>query len=277
MRSVFRRLRLFSQAATVPRREAFPGITLLTMKASSRRPATASPTTSSAPPLAYISAVSISVIPRSMPSRSAVTSSLRRFALSPMVQVPCPSAGTVSPVGSAIRGMVLMDRRLAPRGILEITGERIKRTHVDFTIPDGDLGSVRAGTLARDDAQPDRAALGLPRAARFRLWRGPASALRSLSAQGLSGTCAHPAVLLRRRLPCRAQERISRGGRSLCEQRHHRRGCGLPDLSRGALPGFSRRRRQGPRGGSRACGRIRRRSSPYLPRGSFRGGLYLGD
>ena len=51
------------------------GSTLLTMKTSSRRPAIASPTSSSAPPLAYISAVSISVRPRSMPSRSAATSS----------------------------------------------------------------------------------------------------------------------------------------------------------------------------------------------------------
>src|SRR6478736_349729 len=221
MRSVLRRLRLFSQADTVPRREAFPGITLLTMKASSRRPATASPTTSSAPPLAYISAVSINVIPRSMPSRNAVTSSLRRAALSPMVQVPCPRAATVSPVGSAIRGMVLMDRRLAPRGILEITGERIKRNHVDLAISDGDLGSVRAGTLARDDAQPDRAAFGLPRKAGSALWERPPPTLRPLSAQGLSRTRAHRAVFLWRRIPCRAQKRISRCRPSLREQGHH--------------------------------------------------------
>ena len=77
MRSVFSRFRLRSQAAMVPRRVAFSGSTLLTMKSSSRRPAMASPTISSAPPSAYISAVSISVMPRSRPSRSAAISCVR--------------------------------------------------------------------------------------------------------------------------------------------------------------------------------------------------------
>ena len=48
--SVRRRLRLFSQAVSTPRRDALEGSTLLTMKTSSRRPAMASATTVSAPP-----------------------------------------------------------------------------------------------------------------------------------------------------------------------------------------------------------------------------------
>ncbi len=57
--------------------------TLLTRNSWSRRPAMASPTTVSAPPSAYISAVSIKVMPRSMPSpqrRDLVGMALRRFA-----------------------------------------------------------------------------------------------------------------------------------------------------------------------------------------------------
>src|SRR5438034_191055 len=82
MRSVLSRLRLRSQAAMVPRSLAFSGSTLLTMNASSRRPASASATTVSASPFAYISAVSISVSPRSRPARSAATSFLRAVAVS---------------------------------------------------------------------------------------------------------------------------------------------------------------------------------------------------
>src|SRR3989338_5438422 len=103
MRSVARRLRLASHAATVPLREACCGTTLETKNISSRRPAIASPTLSSDPPsFPYISAVSISVNPRSMPSFSASTSSLRERLLSPMRQVPCPSMGTFSPDRSEI-------------------------------------------------------------------------------------------------------------------------------------------------------------------------------
>src|SRR5215469_10996170 len=67
------------------------------MKRLSRTPAAARATTSSAAPLPYISAVSIKVMPRSMPSRSADASSAARRRSSPMCQVPCPSAGTRSP------------------------------------------------------------------------------------------------------------------------------------------------------------------------------------
>ena len=64
-------------AAIVPSSVACDGSTLLTRKMSSRRPAIASPTSSSARPSPYISAVSMSVIPRSTPSRSARISSAR--------------------------------------------------------------------------------------------------------------------------------------------------------------------------------------------------------
>src|SRR3569623_2227866 len=113
MRSVPSRLRLRSQAAIVPDRLAFDGITLLTRNTPSRRPATTSRVTSSAPPLPYISAVSMSVMPRSRPSCSARTSSDCERATSPIRQVPCPSAGTVSPEG----------RRTCPIGILEVALE----------------------------------------------------------------------------------------------------------------------------------------------------------
>jgi len=73
---------------------------LLTRNTSSRRPRMASPTSSSAAPSPYISAVSIRRMPRSIPCCRAAISSLRRSACSPCVQVPMPSAGTVSPEGS---------------------------------------------------------------------------------------------------------------------------------------------------------------------------------
>src|ERR1700750_3103466 len=105
MRSVFSRFRLHSHAAMVPRRLALPGSTLLTMKTSLRRLPTASATMLSASPSPYISAVSISVTPRSSPWRSAATSSLRRRALSAIRQVPSPKVGTVAPEGRRVVGM----------------------------------------------------------------------------------------------------------------------------------------------------------------------------
>ena len=99
MRSVLSRFRLRSQAAMVPAREAFCGSTLLTMNTSSRRPSMASATILSAPPSPYISAVSISVMPRSRPSLSAATPRRARRALSPMRHVPWPRCGTISPEG----------------------------------------------------------------------------------------------------------------------------------------------------------------------------------
>src|SRR5437764_681676 len=68
------------------------------MKILSRRPLTARATTSSAPPLPYISAVSISVMPRSIPSLNAAASSAAWRRFSPMCQVPCPNAGTRWPL-----------------------------------------------------------------------------------------------------------------------------------------------------------------------------------
>ena len=58
----------------------------------------ASATTSSAPPSAYISAVSISVMPRSRPSRSAAASARRSAPRSPMCQVPWPERRHLRPV-----------------------------------------------------------------------------------------------------------------------------------------------------------------------------------
>jgi hypothetical protein len=78
----------------VPRRDALVGNTFETIKTSSRRPVIASATTGSASP--YISAVSIWVMPRSMPRRNAATAVAR----SPrsMYQVPCPITGTRGPL-----------------------------------------------------------------------------------------------------------------------------------------------------------------------------------
>src|SRR6185295_18429609 len=73
------------------------------MKTSERgRSLIASPTTSSAPPSPYISAVSMSVIPRSKPKRSAAISSCRREASSPIIHVPCPNTGTGRPDGNNV-------------------------------------------------------------------------------------------------------------------------------------------------------------------------------
>lgn len=66
-----------------------------------------SPTNSSVAPSPYISAVSITVMPSSMPARSAAISAARRAGRSPMSQVPCPSLAMVSPSGSAIVVVVL--------------------------------------------------------------------------------------------------------------------------------------------------------------------------
>src|SRR4051794_10155660 len=79
----------------VPRREALLGSTFETRKSFSRgRPAIATAITGSASP--YISAVSICVMPSSMPRRSAATALLR----SPrsMYQVPCPMTATSGPL-----------------------------------------------------------------------------------------------------------------------------------------------------------------------------------
>src|SRR5690606_15279823 len=55
-------------------------------------------------PSPYISAVSISVRPRSRPRRMVAISSARVAWLSPMFQVPWPSAGTASPPGRVTIG-----------------------------------------------------------------------------------------------------------------------------------------------------------------------------
>src|ERR1043166_1700279 len=98
--SVRNRLRLRSHAFGSFVREALCGYAFVTTKTRSRWPAIASPTTSSAPPSPYISAVSINVMPRSIPKRSAAISSSRVLFFSPIRQVPWPSAGTRVPLGS---------------------------------------------------------------------------------------------------------------------------------------------------------------------------------
>ena len=91
------RRRLPSQARTVAVAPPLEGRTLLTRNTSSRRPSIASPTSSSAAPSAYISAVSIKAMPRSMPRRRASISSLRARGCSAKRQVPIPSTGMRSP------------------------------------------------------------------------------------------------------------------------------------------------------------------------------------
>ena len=66
----------------------------------SRTSPSASPISVSAAPSPYISAVSMRVMPSSTPARSAAISPARRSARSPIIQVPWPSAGTLSPSGS---------------------------------------------------------------------------------------------------------------------------------------------------------------------------------
>src|SRR5699024_1068906 len=85
-----------SQASTVPRREAFIGSTLSTRNTRSRTGAIASPTRDSDRPPPYISAVSTTVEPASMPARSAAISSPRRSGSSPMYLVHCRLAGSSS-------------------------------------------------------------------------------------------------------------------------------------------------------------------------------------
>src|SRR6516162_684613 len=80
------------------------------MKRSSRWPSAACATISSAPPLPYISAVSIKVMPSSIPSRTAAASSAIRRRFSPMCQVPWPSAGTRSPPGNVTIGKSVVIR-----------------------------------------------------------------------------------------------------------------------------------------------------------------------
>src|SRR5688500_18040208 len=68
----------------------------------------------SAPPSAYISAVSMTVMPRSIASFSAAASVERRRRDSPMRQVPSPRLGTVTPDGKVA---------LLPLTLLEQCGE----------------------------------------------------------------------------------------------------------------------------------------------------------
>src|SRR5206468_1105321 len=78
-------------------RDAFWGSTLETRKTWSRRPAIASPTSSSTRPEPYISAVSMCVMPASSPARSAASAAVPPSRS--MFHVPWPTTGTATPVG----------------------------------------------------------------------------------------------------------------------------------------------------------------------------------
>ncbi len=86
--SVPRRSRLRAQASGTPVRVALCGLTLVTRNTRSRRPEMAAPTTRSAAPLPYSSAVSITVMPSSMPRRITAASWLAGRWPSPIFQVP---------------------------------------------------------------------------------------------------------------------------------------------------------------------------------------------
>ena len=87
------------------------GSTLLTRNTSSRRPSIASADEPSAAPSPYISAVSISVRPRSRPGCSASISTASGCRPCPMCHVPMPRAGIVSPEGNGTAGIIMTDIR----------------------------------------------------------------------------------------------------------------------------------------------------------------------
>src|SRR5437667_12063381 len=98
---MLRRLRLRSQAFGNSAYNALCGQTFVTTNTPWCCPWIASATISSAPPSPYISAVSIKLMPSSIPKRSAATSLACALLLSPMRHVPCPSTGTRLPSDSA--------------------------------------------------------------------------------------------------------------------------------------------------------------------------------
>lgn len=67
----------------------------------------ASPTSRSAAPSPYISAVSMSVIPHATPVRSASISLARRAGSLPIYHVPCPMAGMRVPSDSVMVRFVI--------------------------------------------------------------------------------------------------------------------------------------------------------------------------
>src|SRR6266478_5867406 len=146
------RCKLCSQATAISRRDAWAGPTLVTRNTSSRRPTNASPTSSSAAPLPYISPVSTRVMPRSKPSWSAVTSASQRSGSSPMPAVPCPSTGIDSPSGRsslrmdvAVMGLRLRNPLLHPlrhRHVIAIDRQELVDERGDFGIGDP-LASIR--------------------------------------------------------------------------------------------------------------------------------------
>ena len=76
------------------------------------------------PAIAYISAVSITLMPRSIPNRSAATSLARALLLSPILQVPWPRAGTRSPSGNETVFMYYFNRIWQPGKQEKLSGTR---------------------------------------------------------------------------------------------------------------------------------------------------------
>ena len=120
------RARLRSQAAIVPRRDAFSGSTFDARNTSSRRPAIASPTSSSTAPEPYISAVSTWVMPASSPRRSAAIAAARSCSIS---QVPWPITATGRCVGPNDRAFASLRARfehsLSPENLMVVDVDRL--------------------------------------------------------------------------------------------------------------------------------------------------------
>src|SRR5262247_1394796 len=130
------------------------------MKASSRRPAMASPISSSTAPSPYISAVSISVSPRSRPSRRVAISSLRRLRSAAICQVPWPRAGTRSPEGrvtvfTICTPLVFLRQGRSSRRQPEPCAEAAQRR-----LQQGQVAAVAAGDVA-GDGEAEAGAAGL--------------------------------------------------------------------------------------------------------------------
>src|SRR4051794_11682219 len=137
----------------VPRRDALLGNTFETRKTPSRFPAMASAITSSASP--YISAVSIWVMPRSMPRCNAAMALLR----SPRsrYQVPCPITDTSGPLvpNFCVRNFRLVRiwlRRPSPIQCADVsdqyrTSHRLRDVEtIAVAATDRDIGTALAGT-----------------------------------------------------------------------------------------------------------------------------------
>src|SRR5688500_17056381 len=106
----------------------------------SRRPRMASPTTRSAPPSPYISAVSMWVIPSSIPVRRAATSRLASARRSPIFHVPWPMTGTATPV--APNGRKIIRERLFTKLLALLRAERGLQLVPELVVTDRFAGAL---------------------------------------------------------------------------------------------------------------------------------------